>query len=204
MDNLQNQPLRIEHEGKTVFEGTVGDLERVPHPGPDEGSTTESVESKLLPADDSVLEIARQLIDRHHGELVEARIAYLFRAGDWYSGDKAVFGDAYKVGDRAKAAGYGYDFEVVVNRDVWREAIPETRRAIMDHLLSHCRRAVDAEGGYVSNDDGSPRWRKAPHDFGDFFGVIRRNGTAWHEDLVKLNLIITQPELPGLEKVAEE
>jgi hypothetical protein len=130
--------------------------------------------------------MARQLIGKHHGHLAEARIKYLFRLGKWSSQDKTTWAKAYKVSERDNFL-TGYDFYIVVNKDVWNELDRDTREALIDHELSHCGQKED--GG----------WCMWGHDVEDFAAIVRRHG-LWNESVRKYLQAAERREKDGPEK----
>ncbi|MDQ7790437.1 MAG: putative metallopeptidase, partial [Clostridia bacterium] len=95
-----------------------------------EEEQTQEPEGKFTEAPE-VAEIARDLLNEHHGHLAEARICYLFRLGTWVSKGDVVLGKAYKVSDRDKYL-HGYDFLIIVNKDYWPALTEDQRVALVD------------------------------------------------------------------------
>lgn len=118
--------------------------------------------------------IAKDLIEQHHGHLIEAKVAYLFREGTWVSKGRDVLAKPCKVSDRDRFLS-GYDFVIVVNSETWGYLTPEQRVALLDHELCHCVRQGEQR-------DGSPIWGLAGHDVEDFAQVVKRHG-LWQNDL---------------------
>jgi len=156
-------------------------------------------EGKFSTCGSDVDDLGQEIIAKYRQELAEARIQYLYRHGGWSASGKVVAGEAYKVDERKQAGGYEFDFEIVLNKEVWQDAEQSTKRAILHHQLCHCVWAVNEHGEFDANDDGSPKWRKQPHDFGDFHEVVKAHGTDWHEDLRILRRVMEQPRLPGVD-----
>lgn len=119
-----------------------------------------------------VAEVASKLIDEYHSHLVEAKIAYLFREGPWSSQDRTTWGKAYKVSGRDNFL-TGYDFYLVINREVWHALDEASRTALIDHELMHCSRGDDDK-------NGNPVWSMRGHGLEDFNAVVRRHG-MWNE-----------------------
>lgn len=122
---------------------------------------------------EDVKQVAKKLIENYHGHLVEAKIAYLFRHGNWNSKGKVVFGKAQKVPDEWKYL-TGYDLRVVVNKDVWDKLTPEQREALVDHELCHFTKDEDGEG--------NPNWSIEEHDIQEFSQVVQRHG-LWRKEV---------------------
>ena len=129
--------------------------------------------------------IARELIQDHHSHLVEARIKYLFRTGNWEVKKRETWGQAKKVG---KEVNYltGYDFIVTIHRDVWDQLEGKEKRALLDHELQHCSAGSD--------DAGNKIWYIQGHDVEDFYAIIKRHG-LWSKSLRKMDSLLKQTEL---------
>lgn len=116
-----------------------------------------------------VAKVARELIEKHHTHLAEARILYLFREGKWSSQDRTTWGKAYKVSERDKFI-HEYDFLLVINDEVWQSLDAPSRTALVDHELAHCGQKLNGN------------WYIIGHDLEDFAAVVRRNG-LWNENV---------------------
>ena len=129
--------------------------------------------------------IARELIQDHHSHLVEARIKYLFRTGNWEVKKRETWGQAKKVG---KEVNYltGYDFIITIHRDVWDQLEGKEKRALLDHELQHCSAGSD--------DAGNKIWYIQGHDVEDFYAIIKRHG-LWSKSLRKMDSLLKQTEL---------
>ena len=114
----------------------------------------------------------RKLMPAYHGHLVEARIAYLWREGKWASKGVTTLGKAYKLSGHNEYLA-DQDFVIVLNHDVWKGLSPDQRLALVDHELSHCEKAEDAQGNTI--------WQIAPHDLEEFTQIVRRHG-LWHPE----------------------
>lgn len=139
----------------------------------------EEKEQKFFDAPE-VKEIAHELIPRHHPHLVEARIKYLFRRGNWTSKGRTRLGQAVKVSERDRVI-HGYDFVVIINYDYWPALDEDQRRALVDHELCHCERNEDAQG--------NPKWNIRAHDVEEFQEIVRRHG-LWKPDLQQLERVM--------------
>ena len=126
--------------------------------------------------------IARELIQDHHSHLVEARIKYLFRTGNWEVKKRETWGQAKKVG---KEVNYltGYDFIITIHRDVWDQLEGKEKRALLDHELQHCSAGSD--------DAGNKIWYIQGHDVEDFYAIIKRHG-LWSKSLRKMDSLLKQ------------
>jgi hypothetical protein len=118
-------------------------------------------------------EIARVLIEtvEEHAHLKEAKIAYLFRSGEWSSNKRETLGSAQKV-----SGPMGYltklDFIIMIHQDVWPQLTEQQRVAMVDHELCHCKRI---EG----------KWCIVGHDVEEHYSVVQRHG-LWHPNLEQM------------------
>lgn len=77
-------------------------------------------------------EIASKILGNHHTHLAGARIKYIFREGAWSKG-----GMACKVNSRDKYL-HGYDFLIIINKEFYDALDAVSKKALIDHELSHC------------------------------------------------------------------
>lgn len=117
-----------------------------------------------------VLDIAEDLIDKYHGPLREARIAFIFRDVAQESGGRKVLGQASKISDKMKAI-LDYDFLIWISHEDWVTFPYKHRQALIDHELCHCK--FDIAEGKAS---------MRPHDIEEFQEIIDRHG-FWSESL---------------------
>lgn len=100
----------------------------------------------------------------------DVRIAYLSSDAARKSGGKTVFGQCEKVPDKFKW-GLPFDFAVTVFEPNVQGFTENHLRALILHELLHV--------GVAVGDDGTERYRKVPHDYGEFREVERRFGLGW-------------------------
>ncbi|OPX87761.1 MAG: hypothetical protein A4E53_02383 [Pelotomaculum sp. PtaB.Bin104] len=117
----------------------------------------------------NVEEIASQLIEEHHRHLVNAKIKFLKRYGNWKAKGKTRLGSAEKVSEKHKYL-TGYDFIIIINGIVFDSLRQQEKEALVDHELCHCG---------VTDKDEFCIW---PHDLEDFIAIVRRHG-LWMEEL---------------------
>lgn len=115
-----------------------------------------------------VADVARVLIPQYHSHLVEARIRYLYRYGEWSSRGQTTLGRAYRAAPRDQFL-LQIDFLIIVNGDEWQRLTPEQRTALVDHELAHC-------GDNGPDEQGRPKWCIWPHDVEEFSSIIHRHG----------------------------
>ena len=134
-------------------------------------------------ADESVIRMAQEVIDEFHPDLEEARIGFLFRDPPQFSQGRMVLGKAKKDSAQDQAL-LPLDIIIWVAYDYWGKAMPEQRRALIDHELCHCR--YDSEEEKAS---------MVGHDVEEFLEVIERYG-MWRPALMRLEQTVRQLELP--------
>jgi hypothetical protein len=138
------------------------------------GDKKQTVGEKYLVADD-VATMANKLIDDHHSHLVEARIKYLFRSGDWKAKGKTVLGEAKLISGLNRFL-LELDFVIMINLEVWNKANAMQRQATLDKYLTRCSQAEDEQGN-VS-------WYIQDYDVKEYHSIMHRYG-AWESDLEK-------------------
>jgi hypothetical protein len=132
--------------------------------------------AEFYDASDELIELAKKLIEDHHGHLIEANIKYLFRTGNWEVKKRDTWGQAKKVGKEVNFL-TGHDFIVLIHQEVWEQLVPEHKEALLDHELQHCSAGTDDAGNKV--------WYIQGHDVEDFLPIIRRHG-LWSPALKKI------------------
>ena len=155
--------------------------------------------------DGEMTRIASRLIGKvsTFSHLAECRFVFVFRHGKWESKGDPVFGQVKIVNEIDNAI---MDFEagvenvdvcIIMNYDVWQDAQPKEREAIMDHQLSHIDRDTTENG---------VRWSTRKHDVEEFVGTLRRHGTTWSARLQVMEKALKehlQARLPGLDRTAD-
>lgn len=137
--------------------------------------TPNHIEPKFVHAP-VVEEVANRLIStvNQFGHLAEAKIAYLFRTGEWMTKGRWEMGKAYVNDERLKFL-TGYDLQVVVSDRIWYMTHGIQREALIAHQLCHFERKEPDK-------HGNPRWGLASHDLEEFAYVVRKYG-IWDESL---------------------
>jgi hypothetical protein len=141
--------------------------------------------AEFYEASEELEELARELIQEHHGHLIEADIKYLFRTGNWEVKKRETWGQAKKVGKEVNFL-TGYDFIIIIHQAVWEQLNDKEKRALLDHELQHCSAGTDAAGNKI--------WYIQGHDVEDFYAIIRRHG-LWSKMLRKMESVLNQIEL---------
>ena len=132
-------------------------------------------------APESLLSIARTLIDEVHFELKEANIGFLFRDEAQVSKGKVILGTAKKA-PRWVQPYANLDFLIIIAKDEW-DRMQQTRRiALIDHKLCH-----------LIWDDGEPKIKG--HDIEEFHEIIDRHG-LWNFDLYHAKKLFEKAQKP--------
>ncbi len=129
----------------------------------------------------------RDLVEKHHQELRDARIALAWRFGWKEDADGNVtMGMARKASDVEREL-HPYDFVILLNHEVCTGGdFPEERlRALLDHELCHCRTAMDELGNPQRDERGRVVYRIAEHDLEEFVEVVERHG-AWSHEIQRI------------------
>lgn len=139
----------------------------------------------------ALVDVATGLMDKFHPHLKILRIGFLFREEASISDGKVIVGMAMRNDDRnwtlskkGSSKGQGIDAIIEVAKDVWEDAEPRFREALIDHELSHIGLIEDKETGTLVMDEitGRIKIKVRPHDIEEFEGVLTRHG-AYHEAL---------------------
>lgn len=138
-------------------------------------------------APQDVVELAEELVEKHHPKLRNANIGILFREKATMSKGQRTLGKASKVTGRWKPLlDDNYHFIIWLAADWWRdEATPAQQRALLDHELQHCYMFEGWE----------PKMRG--HDIEEFACIIERHG-LWRENDAERRVAaaMKQQELP--------
>ncbi len=132
--------------------------------------------AKFKKARPEIEEMARKIIAQHHSDLVEAKIEFIEKDGEWNSKGKIKLGSAQKVSDKMKAL-INAVFIITINGPVWNQLQKEEKEALLDHELCHCVKVGEDKFG-------NPKWDINSHDVEEFSAIIRRHG-LWKPDLVQ-------------------
>lgn len=128
--------------------------------------------------------LMEELVDNHHPELKDARIAIAWRRGWKADPDgRTILGQMKKASDLDRKL-HSYDFVILLNREVW-EAVDfneSQRRALLDHELCHGAIARDGEGEPRYAPDGRTVYRTRKHTIEEFHEIVERHG-QWKGDI---------------------
>lgn len=120
---------------------------------------------------------------KHHSDLWDTRIEWVFRSEASKSGGKTILGTAKKISGLAallatpEATGdEDLDFFVItIAEDIWEYLSPKQRIALVDHELCHCK--IEEV-----NDEGDLKLLTVAHDIEEFSEIVVRHG-LWRPDL---------------------
>lgn len=146
--------------------------------------------SRYYPAPD-VETIGRDLIREYHPHLIKARLEFLFVNKVPKQGGKLVWGtarlvsgvNAFLAGQYIEEGDNGSFFAIVISEPVWDHLAEESRRALVDHELSHC--------WVEESDDGNTRLRLLRHDLEEFGAVVLRHG-LWRQEVEKFAQMVDE------------
>lgn len=128
-------------------------------------------------APQTVIDIARRIIAKHHPKLADARIAFIMRSEAPVTNGKVTMGKAKKVSAELQVH-IDYDFIIWLARDEWLTLGPLQREALVDHELSHC--FWDGLSASIKS-----------HDVEEFSHIIERYG-LWRPSLVEFGAAVQQ------------
>lgn len=138
----------------------------------------------------AVKRLADELVPKHHKDLVDVRIEYVFRSETAKSKGREVWGTARKIsglnaylsqkGGPSEAESGDVDYFVIeISEPVWQVLDAGQRRALVDHELCHCALEVSVN---ESTGEETVALKTRPHDVEEFRAVVIRHG-LWREDL---------------------
>lgn len=125
-----------------------------------------------------VAKVTRQLINNEHSHLGPVRIEYVFVSECPKVAGKIQWGRAKKVsGLNAYLASENQEpgipdefFVIEIVRPVWTQLDEKSKKALIDHELTHC---------WVDDEDGLSI---KPHDLEEFNAIVRKYG-LWRDDV---------------------
>lgn len=131
--------------------------------------------------------LLQQLVDAHHEEIRDARIALAWQTSWTPDVDGHVtLGQCKKVTEleREVADLLAYDFVILLRQEFWLDLMTTDlqRRALLDHELEHASVKLDDAGDPVLNERGRVVYRIRKHDLEEFSAIADRYG-CWKKDL---------------------
>lgn len=148
-------------------------------PKKNSGKKTEKIPVRYDRAE-SVEEIARKLIREYHTELVNTKIAYLFKNRPIKARGRGVIAFVSKCSGIVKALSE-IDVVMIISYPAFQPLSEAYKLAVIDHELTHL--IVEESPA------GDPRVRMLAHDVEEFSAIIERHG-LYQEDLVRLGRVI--------------
>jgi len=138
---------------------------------------------------ESVAEIAKKLIAKHHPELISANIVYLCRNKAAKSAGRLVPGHVKKASPTDAHISRSYFSEndednqeanliITIALEVWNNLQAGQRVALVDHLLTRCVGTEDEKSGEM-------RYSIRPPQVQEFPEVAERHG-RWNDELSEL------------------
>jgi len=118
------------------------------------------------------------LVEKHHEELTNARIAVA-----WNLSWRADVDGVVKLGQLKKASDldrelHPYDFVIMLRKEFFElaETTDAQRLALIDHELSHGTVRIDKDGEPMVDAKGRTLYRMRKHDVEEFSHIVARHG----------------------------
>lgn len=134
------------------------------------------VNVRLLKQDHQLYEILHDLIEKHHVDLFDAKIALAWRIGWTEDADGNLKLGQTKKGSDLDRELHGYDFVILLNHEVFEIFSDAAKRYVIDHELCHCRAVFDEDGTQKTDERGRPVFRIRKHDIEEFTEIVERHG----------------------------
>ena len=135
-------------------------------------SKTEVIENKQYLADPALRVLADDVINEYDLQLGEAQIDYLLV---YPNISKKVAGKCTKCNTLMQHY-TGYNFVIQISGEMWDMLDRETRRILMLHELMHV-------GAQYSVKQREWKYSVVPHDFEDFYRIIKAHGLEWYQTI---------------------
>jgi len=130
--------------------------------------------------------VLKLLIAEEHDLLAEANVALAWRYNWKANADGQLqLAQTKKIGALDREL-HGYDFAILLNRDVFQDADFSAAQveALLDHELCHCQVKRDKLDDMVRDSSGRPEWRMRKHDVEEFEDVVKRHG-CWKREIAQ-------------------
>jgi hypothetical protein len=143
-----------------------------------------SVSYRLISRDDPTMgpgmyALLDELVDAHHSDLREARIALAW-CMSWKPDvdGRVTLGQCKKASDLDRELA-PFDFVILLRRAFWLDlrVNDAQRAALLDHELCHAARKFDDNGEPVVDERGRNVYRVRKHDIEEFTAIVHRHGT---------------------------
>lgn len=128
--------------------------------------------------------IMRELIEAHHPQLAEAKIAIAWRFRWRSDADGRIKLGQCKKGSDLDRELHGHDFVILLNHELWNTSrfTEAQMRALLDHELCHAEVTKDSNGEPKVDDRGRKCYRIRKHDVEEFREIVARHG-EWKSDI---------------------
>ncbi len=113
----------------------------------------------------------RQVIKEYHPHLSDAKMACLFRCGEWKNKGRTVLGKAV-VAPLLWQVLSGYELVLVINEVVYGSLNDKGKTALLDHELSRFSEPVAGREGSLS-------YSIQDHDVKEFSAVVKRHNVCF-------------------------
>lgn len=142
--------------------------------------------------------LLRRIVDTHHEEVAQARIALA-----WCTSWKADADGVVTIGKCKKASELdrelaAYDFIILLSKAFWTDpsVSDHQREALLDHELCHAAVKVGVDGEPEVDERGRTLYRLRKHDLEEFAVVVERHG-LYKRDLAKFAGALRRAALQG-------
>ena len=149
------------------------------------------VNYRLIPRDSNagkaMFPVLNRLIEQHHEELTNARIALA-----WALAWKPDVDGIQKLGQCKKASDldrelHEFDFVILLSQEFYQDPTitDAQRKALLDHELCHATVKLDEDGEPARDALDRIVYRTRKHDVEEFSEIVARHG-IWKRDLERL------------------
>jgi hypothetical protein len=146
--------------------------------------------------------LLQEIRDAEHGHLGDAKIGMAWRLGWRANTDGQLqLGACRKRGDLDRELD-GFDFIILLNREAFAVLNEKSKRALIDHELTHAQIVNDSDGNPKHDDRDRLVCRIRKHDVEEFRVIVERHG-AWTQNLAKMAQAAINDASRPLLKIAE-
>jgi len=147
----------------------------------------------------------KDLIEQHHEELTNARLAVAWNLSWKPDADgRVTLGKCKKASDldRELAA---FDFVILLQAEFWQDAevTEDQRRALLDHELCHATVKLDETGEPARDERDRIVYRIRKHDVEEFSEIVRRHG-CYKRDLEQFAAALRRSKQASLLDLRDE
>ena len=141
-------------------------------------------------------QLLAELVEQHHEELTQARIALAWNTAWKPDVDgRVTLGKCKKASDLDRELA-SFDFVILLRRAFWLDSrvSDQQRRALLDHELHHAAVKYDETGEPVQDERGRMVYRTRKHDIEEFAPIVRRYG-LWTADIERFAIALQRSSL---------